>query len=141
MSHGAKCSPATFEGERCLYGALTNEIKDLLVDASQISAHLMLRLLLMELLPLSNMSFRDEFSEHMRRLFEGSYGDFTIKCLGGSILCHKFILASRSQFFGSKFKSRWENKSSILCKIPLDYMSYLLEYLYTAQCSVPVLGL
>lgn len=101
MSHGAKCSPATFEGERCLYGALTNEIKDLLVDASQISAHLMLR---------------DEFSEHMRRMFEGIYSDFTIKCLGGSLQCHKFILAARSSFFGSKFKSKWENKISILCK-------------------------
>ena len=43
MQNGAKCSPSTFEGERCLYGALTNTIKEMLVDANQISSSLKLR--------------------------------------------------------------------------------------------------
>jgi len=123
LNNGAKCAPSTFEGERCLYGALTNDIKDLLVAASQIN---------------SNLMSRDEFSEHMRRLYEGIYTDFTIKCIGGALKCHKFVLASRIRFFKAKFAAKWKDKNSIICKIPIDYMQYLLEYLYTAQCSIPV---
>ena len=37
LSHGAKCSKATFEGERCLYGALTDEIREMLIEAGQIN--------------------------------------------------------------------------------------------------------
>ena len=101
LNNGAKCAPSTFEGERCLYGALTNDIKDLLVAASQIN---------------SNLMSRDEFSEHMRRLYEGIYTDFTIKCIGGVLKCHKFVLASRINFFKSKFSTKWKDKTSIICK-------------------------
>ena len=100
----SKCAPSTFEGERCLYGALTNDIKDLLVAASQIN---------------SNLMSRDEFSEHMRRLYEGIYTDFTIKCIGGALKCHKFVLASRIRFFKAKFAAKWKHKHSVICKSEL----------------------
>ena len=105
----SKCAPSTFEGERCLYGALTNDIKDLLVAASQIN---------------SNLMSRDEFSEHMRRLYEGIYTDFTIKCIGGALKCHKFVLASRIRFFKAKFAAKWKDKNSIICKSEFKKIFY-----------------
>ena len=59
---------------------------------------------------------RDEFSEHMRRLYEGIYTDFTIKCIGGALKCHKFVLASRIRFFKAKFATKWRHKNSVICK-------------------------
>ena len=92
-----QCSPATFEGERCLYGALTNTIREMLIAASQIT---------------STIKLRDEFSEHMRRLQEGHGADFTIRCIGGQVKCHKFILAARCAYFRRRFMNNWSNKAN-----------------------------
>ena len=40
---GAKCDPSTFDGERCLYSALTQNIKKLLKDYKAISKDCMRR--------------------------------------------------------------------------------------------------
>jgi ankyrin repeat/BTB/POZ domain-containing protein 1 len=37
LSNGSRCEANTFDGERCLYGALTNEIKKLLVDSKLVN--------------------------------------------------------------------------------------------------------
>ena len=59
---------------------------------------------------------RDEFDEHMRRLREGFRTDLSIKCINGSINCHKFVLASRNPYFASKFRGKWSKKKQIVCK-------------------------
>ena len=59
---------------------------------------------------------RDEFDEHMRRLREGFRTDLSIKCINGSISCHKFVLASRNPYFASKFRGKWSKKKQIVCK-------------------------
>ena len=74
----------------------------------------------------------------MRRLQEGYGTDFSIKCIGGIVNCHKFILASRVPYFKRRFHDNWSNKTSIICKVPLDHMAYLIDYIYTAACSIPV---
>ena len=40
---GAKCEPNTFDGERCMYGALTNRIRDMIKNYKQITASTMRR--------------------------------------------------------------------------------------------------
>lgn len=40
---GAKCEANTFDGERCLYGALTKEIKNLLKSYNMVSSRTMRR--------------------------------------------------------------------------------------------------
>ena len=59
---------------------------------------------------------RDEFDEHMRRLREGFRTDLSIKCINGTINCHKFVLASRNPYFASKFRGKWSKKKQIVCK-------------------------
>ena len=40
---GARCEPNTFDGERCLYGALTDKIKKLLQSYNMVSSKVMRR--------------------------------------------------------------------------------------------------
>lgn len=49
---GARCEANTFDGERCLYGALTDEIRKTLTQHNLITAHTIRR---------------DAFSEFLRR--------------------------------------------------------------------------
>ena len=87
----------------------------------------------------SNLMSRDEFSEHMRRLYEGIYTDFTIKCIGGALKCHKFVLASRIRFFKAKFAAKWKDKNSIICKSEFKKIFYwnsnYFQFLLTT-CSI-----
>ncbi len=38
LANGARCDASTFDGERCIYGALTEEIKKLLLEFSMLTA-------------------------------------------------------------------------------------------------------
>ena len=55
---GARCEANTFDGERCLYGALTDEIRRILTHHNLISAH---------------MIRRDAYDEFLRRLVHMNY--------------------------------------------------------------------
>ncbi|KAH3893018.1 hypothetical protein DPMN_017156 [Dreissena polymorpha] len=50
LENGARCEANTFDGERCLYGALTDSIKKLLLSYNMVSSKVMRRDLYDELL-------------------------------------------------------------------------------------------
>lgn len=43
LANGARCEANTFDGERCLYGALTDQIRRMLLNYKIVTSHMMRR--------------------------------------------------------------------------------------------------
>lgn len=100
LENGARCDASTFDGERCIYGALTDQIKKMLVSFSVIT---------------SRVKRREPFHEFLRRLLEdGEKSDITFIVHGVHIKAHRFILAARSDYFEQQLlHGRWKNKDIV----------------------------
>ena len=99
LENGARCEASSFDGERCIYGALTDQIRKKLKEFSVLSV---------------TLKRREPFQEFLRRLLEGAYeSDVTFSVHGKIINAHKFFLASRSSYFDEQFRSRWRHKQTI----------------------------
>ena len=100
LENGARCHASTFDGERCIYGALTDQIRKMLNDHSVITAR---------------VKRREPFHEFLRRLLEeGLYSDITFNVNGTNIKAHRFILAARSSYFEEQLLGgRWQNRSEV----------------------------
>jgi len=127
LESGAMCDANTFDGERCVYGALTNQIRKILLD------HRMLTSVTMR---------REAYTEFLRRLFEDENDkDIVFYVHGQPVSAHRCILAARSEFFAQQLETRWKGKPEVyLNKKEISYHSFksLLEWLYTAQTKVDV---
>ncbi|KFM69067.1 Ankyrin repeat and BTB/POZ domain-containing protein 1, partial [Stegodyphus mimosarum] len=99
LENGACCDSETFDGERCLYGALTEEIYHLLRNFQVVT---------------SKLIKRDEFSEFLRRALEtDDYCDVDFVLQKVQLFAHRCILAARSEFFSNAFDKEWRNLTSI----------------------------
>ncbi|XP_023345511.1 ankyrin repeat and BTB/POZ domain-containing protein 1 [Eurytemora carolleeae] len=122
LHRGAMCDANTFDGERCVYGALTNQIRKLLLE------HRMLT---------SSTMRREPYTEFLRRLFEDeTYNDITFSIHGVKISAHRCILSTRSHFFTQQLETRWKTKKNVILNkkeiSPLAFR-YILEWMYTGQ--------
>ncbi|XP_076469134.1 ankyrin repeat and BTB/POZ domain-containing protein 1-like [Babylonia areolata] len=122
LEHGAKCEANTFDGERCVYGALTDDIRNLLRSYKAISNRLMRR---------------DGFDEFLRKLLDsGEHADVEFLVHGEKFLAHRCILSVRCPFFGELFRTKWQGRRSIELKhtlmVPWAFQS-ILQYLYTGR--------
>lgn len=126
LERGAKCEANTFEGERCLYGALNDDIRNLLKSYHVISKRTIRR---------------DLYEEFLRRLLGGgsSYSDVTFRVHGEEFPAHRCILSARCQYFANMFRNKWLNKSIIELNhsmmSPSAFRS-LLQYLYTGTMDI-----
>ncbi|CAK9290323.1 unnamed protein product [Gordionus sp. m RMFG-2023] len=159
LQNGAKCEVDTFQGERCLYGALSDRIRDLLRNYKFITSYRIKR---------------DPYQEFLRKIWEShdfydailyiaqpqyNYKEsFTTKtpsndkCENVGIKIHRAILAARSQYFYnlfSKNKHIENNNENIdqnlnlrmikprYYELPIkmysSFLHYILQYLYTGQ--------
>ena len=122
---GAVCDSNTFDGERCVYGALTDNIRKLLLE------HKMLTTVTKR---------REAYTEFLRRLFEdGRSKDVTFNIHGDSVRAHKFLLSTRSSLLRSLFEERWRTRDTVNLghrEVTSRAFRLLLEYLYTGQCKV-----
>ena len=123
LENGARCEASTFDGERCIYGALTNQIKKMLVNYSVIS---------------SRVKRREPFQEFLRRLLEDACesSDITFIVHGVHIKVHKFILAARSTYFEQQFKGRWKDREVVSINnhlVDSSVFYHMIEWLYTGQ--------
>ncbi|KAI9682523.1 MAG: hypothetical protein M1829_000316 [Trizodia sp. TS-e1964] len=91
LDSGAICERDTFQGERCLYNALNNRIRNLLLkhDYSKSTNPLQ---------PYAAHLFSILSKENPKT------SDVTLATSGGSFPLHKFVLAARSPYFERKFK-------------------------------------
>ncbi|POG80682.1 hypothetical protein GLOIN_2v1514796, partial [Rhizophagus irregularis DAOM 181602=DAOM 197198] len=130
LENGARCERNTFEGERCIYGALTLKIRQLLSSYKYTKA-------VDEILP-----YRKFFSQLLERPFE-TFSDVTFKFFVSTDLAkpveipaHRFVLYARSSFFASNFQTIWRSYKIIeIREIQIHPICFreMLRYLYTGE--------
>ncbi|XP_032996946.1 ankyrin repeat and BTB/POZ domain-containing protein 1 [Lacerta agilis] len=127
LANGAKCEANTFDGERCLYGALSDAIRRVLKEYKQITAKCMKR---------------DYYDVFLQRLLEQGYqSDIVFIVHGKSFCAHRCILGARSAYFAEMFETKWKGKNIIALKHPLinpAAFGSLLQYLYTGRLDLDV---
>ncbi|XP_039629168.1 ankyrin repeat and BTB/POZ domain-containing protein 1 isoform X1 [Polypterus senegalus] len=127
LANGSKCEANTFDGERCLYGALSDTIRRLLKEYKQITAKSMQR---------------DYYDDFLQRLLEqGYYSDIVFFVHGETFHAHRCILRARSEYFNEMFETKWKGKSIIALKHPLvnkAAFGSILQFLYTGRLDTDV---
>ncbi|KAL6950902.1 hypothetical protein ACO0QE_000184 [Hanseniaspora vineae] len=102
LKRGSVCDRDRHEGARCIYGALTDSIRNILLDYDISKA----------------VDLSQPFAMHISSLIRketATYQDIKMN-LGDSVealYLHKFILASRSRYFNGKFLSSWKEKEEL----------------------------
>lgn len=125
LKRGAVCDRDRYEGARCIYGALTDSIRNTLlkydiskaVDINQpFATHIS------SLLKNSNLNNQDiSFEFHDNKVFK----------------LHRFLLASRSKYFYQKLTTSWNSKSFI--EMPEGTPSSSFETIIKFVYLVPIL--
>uniref|UniRef100_A0AAY4BCE9 BTB domain-containing protein n=1 Tax=Denticeps clupeoides TaxID=299321 RepID=A0AAY4BCE9_9TELE len=123
----AVCEANTFDGERCLYGALSDAIRRLLKEYKRITAKAMQR------------DYYDHFLQIL--LEQGSFSDVVFLVHGEVFRAHRCVLSARSEYFAHMFETKWKGKTMIALKHPLinpAAFGALLQYLYTGRLDINV---
>ncbi|KAL8942121.1 MAG: hypothetical protein Q9216_001846 [Gyalolechia sp. 2 TL-2023] len=121
LESGALCERDTFQGERCLYNALNDRIRNLLLsyDYSKSTDPL------------------QPFAAHITSLLtrnEPRTFDITVTALGESFRLHKFVLSARSPYFHRKFSATPETSSwKIPPVIPPQAFGVAMRYVYLGE--------
>lgn len=124
LEQGAKCERDTFQGERCLYNALNDRIRNLLLsyDYSKSTDPL------------------QPLAAHITSLLtreSPQTADITLHTSDMSFQLHKFVLSARSPYFQKKLREKPETKSWKLApKIATDSFETCIRYLYFGEASV-----
>uniref|UniRef100_A0A673LHQ8 Ankyrin repeat and BTB/POZ domain-containing protein 1 n=1 Tax=Sinocyclocheilus rhinocerous TaxID=307959 RepID=A0A673LHQ8_9TELE len=127
LANGAKCEVNTFDGERCLYGALSDPIRRLLKEYKRITAKAMQR------------DYYDQFLQTL--LEQGNYSDVTFMVHGEMFKAHRCILSARSEYFAHMLETKWRGKSDITLKHPLvnpAAFGAIMQYFYTGRLDIDV---
>ncbi|KAI8810343.1 hypothetical protein BJ742DRAFT_801490 [Cladochytrium replicatum] len=149
LDHGATCDPNTFEGERALYGALTDEIKNVLkalgvsVAATDPFAS--------DFAVAYFTLYKNAADRHADIVFAVSLTPEEIVLSGpGSDLrssdwlkrgvrefsAHRSVLAARSDYFAAFLAGQWASMEVVPVKnrkVHSDIFGATLHYLYTGQ--------
>ncbi|KAF2873034.1 ankyrin repeat and BTB/POZ domain-containing protein 1 [Massariosphaeria phaeospora] len=122
LENGALCERDTFQGERCLYNALNDRIRNLLLSYDYAKSTNPLQ-------PLA---------AHITSLLgRPNTTDITITAYDESFCLHKFLLAARSPYFAKKLAATpattaWKLPHSI----PAASLEVALQYLYFSEVSL-----
>ena len=124
LEQGAKCERDTFQGERCLYNALNDRIRNLLLSYDYSKSTDPLQPLAAHV---TSLLTRDS----------PQTADITLHTSNASFQLHKFVLSARSPYFRNKLREKPETKSWKLApKIPTDSFETCIRYLYFGEASV-----
>ncbi|KAK9478916.1 hypothetical protein V1514DRAFT_329373 [Lipomyces japonicus] len=136
LEHGAVCDRDTFQGERCLYGALTDNIRSLLlkfdiskaVDAIQPFAAHMTSLLTKTEPPTSDIIFTSTST------LSTSLTDYAAP---RQFYLHRFILSARSKYFRENLTGRWKSKKLVKLSPSTDPRAFeiAIRYLYGQEVT------
>ncbi|KAK9366935.1 hypothetical protein V1509DRAFT_213501 [Lipomyces kononenkoae] len=141
LEHGAVCDRDTFQGERCLYGALTENIRSLLlkfdiskaVDAIQpFAAHI--ASLLTKVEPASSDVI---FSSSTKASLSTSTGGSS-PAEPRQFHLHRFILSARSAYFRENLAGRWRSKKLVKLSSSMDPRAFdiVVKYLYSIDITI-----
>jgi hypothetical protein len=123
LESGALCERDTFQGERCLYNALNDRIRNLLLryDYSKSTNPL------------------QPFAGHITSLLTREHpktSDLTLVSANESFRLHKFILATRSPYFRRKLAVAPDTTSFRLPNtVPSESLQTALRFLYLAEVA------
>ena len=127
LMNGAVCDSSTFDGERCVYGALTDAIRKLLLDHKMLTA---------------TTKRREAFSEFLRVMLEDEASkDVTFSIHGEVIRGHRFLLSSRSALMKTMLEGKWRHRDTVTIghkAVTSRAFRLLLEYIYTGQVKVDI---
>nr|XP_046221031.1 ankyrin repeat and BTB/POZ domain-containing protein 1 isoform X1 [Oncorhynchus gorbuscha] len=127
LANGAKCEANTFDGERCMYGSLSDSIRRLLKEYKCITAQAMQR------------DYYDHFL--LTLLEQGQYSDVKFLVHGETFQAHRCVLSARSEYFTAMFETKWKGKNLIPLKHPLinpAAFGAILQYFYTGRMDIDV---
>jgi ankyrin repeat/BTB/POZ domain-containing protein 1 len=124
LENGALCERDTFQGERCLYNALNDRIRNLLLSYDYAKSTNPLQ-------PLA---------AHITSLLTRptpKTADITITAYDQTFHLHKFLLAARSPYFAKKLAAApstttWKLPNTI----PAESLGVALQYLYFQEVSI-----
>ncbi|EOA90901.1 hypothetical protein ACJQWK_11540 [Exserohilum turcicum] len=124
LENGALCERDTFQGERCLYNALNDRIRNLLLSYDYAKSSNPLQPLAAHITSLLTRT-------------EPKTTDITITSYGQEFHLHKFLLAARSPYFAKKLAAApsttvWRLPNAI----PAESLSVALQYLYFQEVSI-----
>ena len=125
LESGALCERESFNGERCLYNALNDRIRNLLLSYDYSKARDPLQ-------PLAS---------HLASLLSRTTpqtSDITLTAGAGatSLSCHKFILAARSNYFSKKFSASPDTTiSNVPSSIPSRSLEVAIQSLYLSELN------
>lgn len=132
LQRGAVCDRDTFQGARCIYGALTDNIRDLLVSFDISKA----------------VDVTQPFAGHIASLYSTSANKdvvfrFNQKGLSSDLSAfpmHRFLLAARSQFFREKFQNEWLMLSVVNMPNKIDPLAFkvIVDYVYLRTDSMVI---
>ncbi|KAJ4355969.1 uncharacterized protein N0V89_003994 [Didymosphaeria variabile] len=124
LENGALCERDTFQGERCLYNALNDRIRNLLLSYDYAKSSNPLQ-------PLA---------AHITSLLtrpEPQTADLTIEAYDQTFHVHKFVLAARSPYFAKKLCAAPNTATWTLPQsIPSVSLGVALQYLYFSEVSM-----
>jgi len=123
LQRGAICDTDKYEGARCIYGALTDKIRNLLISYDISKA----------------VDTNLPFASHLRSLLgNGGIGsmllteDIVFEVEQVKLRLHRFLLSSRSEYFREKLQNAWAEKDLVTMteKSDLEVFSTVIDYLY-----------
>lgn len=123
LQRGAVCDTDKYEGARCIYGALTDSIRNLLISFDISKA----------------VDTNLPFASHIRALLQDDKlpvvtEDVVFDMGDGELLrLHRFMLSCRSAFFRGKFEGKWKDKDVVECYGDVEIaeaMKLIVEYIY-----------
>jgi ankyrin repeat/BTB/POZ domain-containing protein 1 len=124
LEQGAKCERDTFQGERCLYNALNDRIRNLLLSYDYSKSTDPLQPLAAHI---TSLLTRDS----------PQTADIMLHTSDMSFQLHKFVLSARSPYFQKKLREKPETKSWKLApKIATDSFETCIRYLYFGEASI-----
>jgi ankyrin repeat/BTB/POZ domain-containing protein 1 len=124
LENGALCERDTFQGERCLYNALNDRIRNLLLSYDYAKSTNPLQPLAAHITSLLTRT-------------EPNTTDITITAYDQEFHLHKFLLAARSPYFAKKLAAApstttWKLPNTI----PGEALGVALQYLYFQEVSI-----
>ncbi|CAK9441952.1 uncharacterized protein LODBEIA_P57790 [Lodderomyces beijingensis] len=131
LKRGAVCDRDTFQGARCVYGALTDEIRDLLVSFDISKA----------------VDMNQPFAGHIASLLASrSNKDIVFKFNRGpgkapdAVALHRFILSARSPYFKEKLGNDWQYLTVVTMPQSVDFEAFkvVIDYIYLRTDSMRI---
>ncbi|EAU32571.1 conserved hypothetical protein [Aspergillus terreus NIH2624] len=121
LESGALCERDTFQGERCLYNALNDRIRNLLLEYDYSKSTDPLQPLAAHI---SSLLTRDQ----------PKTSDIVVTASEESLYLHKFILAARSPYFQNKLATAPETTTwKLPSMIPPQAFGAAIKYLYLGE--------